>query len=225
MKLEDAKSFTLLPQPHVVREWRKLRHHHNRNVEASASSTTCGPIQLIQRLGFFYREASLPPRSAIHSLHRKLFMNYRDWCEAMHVRPYFKPPSESAGNADMGLLDKNEVRLCLAACVYACLFVDVCLCFECFYVHVLFFLLRTRLQNARTPLETKTVPAKFDANGAKCVWTRCAVSYSAVVARLCRRPRRRSWLTCVALGRLVMEERLLQLSWHGILVTSTMVGK
>lgn len=51
----------------------------------------------------FAREAQLPPRSAIHSLHRKLFLNYTDWCESMRVAPKFMPvppPTDEYGGVD-----------------------------------------------------------------------------------------------------------------------------
>lgn len=60
------------------------------------------------RAGFLiYREASLPPRSAIHSLHRKLFLNYTDWCESMRVAPNLMPVPPHSD--DYGGVDKAEV--------------------------------------------------------------------------------------------------------------------
>lgn len=52
-------------------------------------------------------EASPPPKTAFHSLHRKLFHNYRDWCESMRVAPVFTstaPPDHYGG------ADKAEVQ-------------------------------------------------------------------------------------------------------------------
>lgn len=83
-------------------------------------------------------EASLPPKSSIHSLHRKLFINYKDWCEAMRVRPYFHPPAESPSNDRTGLVDKNEEdALAVDIMLWLCLWGEAgnlrhmpeCLCF------------------------------------------------------------------------------------------------
>ncbi|CAM9737779.1 unnamed protein product, partial [Hapterophycus canaliculatus] len=41
--------------------------------------------------------ASLPPKTAIHSLHNKLFRNYRDWCESMRIAPCFMPYPPAPG--------------------------------------------------------------------------------------------------------------------------------
>lgn len=58
------------------------------------------------------RGAFLPTKTAMHSLHNKLFRNYKDWCESMRIAPCFMP--YPPGNDDVyggrGGSEKMEVR-------------------------------------------------------------------------------------------------------------------
>ncbi|CAM9094798.1 unnamed protein product [Ascophyllum nodosum] len=66
-------------------------------------------------------EASLPPRSAMHSLHRKLFRNYMDWCESVRAAPLFitvPQQAESYGGDDKTEEDAMAVNLMLWLCIW-----------------------------------------------------------------------------------------------------------
>ena len=59
-----------------------------------------------------FRGAFLPTKTAIHSLHNKLFRNYKDWCESMRIAPCFMPypPANDDIYGGRGGSDKLEVR-------------------------------------------------------------------------------------------------------------------
>lgn len=51
----------------------------------------------------------------MHSLHNKLFRNYKDWCESMRIAPCFMPhpPANDDGYGGSGGSDKLEVSACV----------------------------------------------------------------------------------------------------------------
>lgn len=56
--------------------------------------------------------AFLPTKTAIHSLHNRLFRNYKDWCESMRIAPCFMPypPANDDEYGGRGGSEKLEVR-------------------------------------------------------------------------------------------------------------------
>lgn len=54
----------------------------------------------------------------MHSLHNKLFRNYKDWCESMRIAPCFMPypqANDAIYGGGRGGSEKVEVRSCVRA--------------------------------------------------------------------------------------------------------------
>eukprot|EP00904_Undaria_pinnatifida_P012897 jgi/Undpi1/8738/HiC_scaffold_25.g11200.m1 len=85
-------------------------------------------------------EGSLPPKSAVHSLHSKVFTNYRDWCESMRIAPNLMPLPRTSETLETygGATDKaEEDALVLDLMMWLCMWGEAgnlrhmpeCLCF------------------------------------------------------------------------------------------------
>ncbi|CAB1098159.1 GT48 [Ectocarpus sp. CCAP 1310/34] len=88
------------------------------------------------------RGALVPHKTAIHSLHAKLFRNYRDWCESMRIAPCFMPhppPNDGygGGHGDSGRDKLEEDALMMDLMLWLCMWGEAgnlrhmpeCLCF------------------------------------------------------------------------------------------------